>query len=70
MSKRKQVYDGEWIAPVRKNYEMECCDCGLVHRLDFRLIPWRNGGKRIIFRAFRDKRKTAATRRKKKDGRS
>jgi hypothetical protein len=31
---------------------MECCDCGLKHRLDFRLL--RRGFRRFIqFRAFR-----------------
>jgi hypothetical protein len=52
---------GEWVQPVRVGYKMACCDCGLVHRLDFRVHK-----KRIQFRAFRDNRSTAMMRRWKK----
>jgi hypothetical protein len=52
---------GEWVYPVRRGYKMACCDCGLVHKLDFRV---RKG--RIEFRVFRDNRATAAMRRWKK----
>lgn len=55
------VEAGEWVQPVRSGYLMECCDCGLVHRLDFRLIKWGRG-HRIQFRAFRDERATAKQR--------
>lgn len=48
---------GEWVQPVRSGYLMECCDCGLVHRLDFRLVKWGKG-KKIQFRAFRDEKAT------------
>lgn len=42
----------EWIQPRRKNYLIKCCDCGLVHRVDFRII--KNGrGNFIQFRAKR-----------------
>lgn len=53
---------GEWVQPVRKGYKMACCDCGLVHTLDFRIIN-RGRGKSVQFRAFRDNRATAAIRR-------
>jgi hypothetical protein len=49
---------GEWIQPVRRGYKMACCDCGLVHRMDFRVA-----GGRAQFRAFRDNRSTAMVRR-------
>lgn len=49
---------GEWVQPIRRGYKMACCDCGLVHRLDFRVV---NG--RVQFRVFRDNRATAAKRR-------
>ena len=52
------VAAGEWIQPIRKGYRMECCDCGLVHTMDFRV---RNG--RAQFRADRDSRRTAIRRR-------
>lgn len=51
------VEAGEWVQPVRSGYLMECCDCGLVHRLDFRLVKHGNGRK-IQFRAFRDEKAT------------
>lgn len=38
---------------------MGCCDCGLVHRINFRV---QNG--KVQFQAFRDNRATAAKRRK------
>jgi hypothetical protein len=64
--KYPKVQAGEWVSPVRKGYRMACCDCGLVHKMDFALIAWRNGGKKIIFRAYRDERATAAIRRRDK----
>lgn len=53
-----QVYDGEWVEPIRKGYRMKCCDCGLVHIMDFRLVPAKGRGKAIQFRARRVRRKT------------
>lgn len=52
---------GEWIQPVRRGYKLACCDCGLVHNVDFRLYK-----ARIQFRVFRNERSTAAMRRKRK----
>ena len=52
----KKAKDGEWISPRRKNYYVQCCDCGLAHKIDFKLTPYGNG-KRISFRAFRVPRK-------------
>lgn len=49
---------GEWVQPIRRGYKLRCCDCGLVHRMDFRISR-----KRIQFRVFRDNRATAAIRR-------
>lgn len=50
-----------WIQPVRKGYRMACCDCGLVHNMDFRITV-----NRIQFRVRRNNRSTAAIRRRKK----
>lgn len=61
----KKVKAGEWVRPVKKGYKMACCDCGLVHVLEFAHIPYGRGRK-IIFRAWRDERATAAKRRNKK----
>ena len=55
--------DGQWIQPVMKGYKMACCDCGLIHRLEFKVIKCGRGHK-VIFRAWRDYRATAAKRRK------
>jgi hypothetical protein len=49
---------GEWIQPIRAGYKLACCDCGLVHKVDFRIFR-----RRIQFRVFRDNRATAAMRR-------
>lgn len=51
-----------WVRPVRKGYKLACCDCGLVHDLDFRIRrEWR--GNVVEFRARRNVRSTAAMRR-------
>lgn len=50
--------DGEWVQPVRRGYKLACCDCGLVHRVDFRIQAGR-----VQFRAFRAPRSTGAMRR-------
>ena len=61
MSKRVS-YDvisyGEWTRPRMKDFREQCCDCGLIHRLDFRIVDGR-----VEFRMRRDDRATAAARR-------
>lgn len=47
-----------WIQPIRKGYKMACCDCGLVHNMDFRVSDGR-----VQFRASRNNRSTALVRR-------
>jgi hypothetical protein len=33
------IFDGQWVRPRRrKGYIIECCQCGLRHRLNFRLV--------------------------------
>lgn len=44
------VAAGEWIQPIENGYEMKCCDCDLVHILNFRIHEGR-----IQFQAFRAK---------------
>lgn len=60
----KQQYCGDMVRPVMNGYKMRCCDCGLVHVLDFFVVRWGRGHK-VKFRVRRDNRATAATRRKK-----
>jgi hypothetical protein len=50
----------DWIYPVMKGYKMACCDCGLVHDLEFRIVE---NGKRVEFRARRNNRSTGQIRR-------
>lgn len=63
--KYHQIEPGEWINPSRHSYKMACCDCGLVHLLQFRLVGSRKY-RQIQFRAFRDDRATAAVRKHRK----
>ena len=48
------VQSGEWVQPRRRGYWMKCCDCGLVHRMNFRLVPYGQGKYKIQFQAFRE----------------
>jgi hypothetical protein len=59
------VMDGDTVYPVRRGYRMMCCDCGLVHKINFRLVPHGKRGKRIVLTVYRDERATAAARRRK-----
>lgn len=49
----------DWIEPRQKGYRLACCDCGLVHNLDFRIK-----NKMIQFKAQVNMRATGAKRRK------
>lgn len=51
------VIDGDWIRPTPRGYRAACCDCGLVHVVDFR---FRRGY--VEFRVRRDARATARRR--------
>lgn len=66
MARCQQVVENEngwsdWIQPIRRGYKMCCCDCGLVHSLDFRIRD-----DRVQFRASRNNRSTALVRRHRK----
>jgi hypothetical protein len=53
-----EVNANEWVQPVKKNYKMACCDCGLIHEMDFRIVK-----NRVQFRARRNNRATGQFRR-------
>jgi hypothetical protein len=56
------IRDGELIRPrmgADGGYHTECCDCGLVHKLDFSITP-ENG---LELRVYRDQEKTFNARR-------
>lgn len=42
----KQVKPGDWQQPIPRGYLMQCCDCGLVHRVDFRVIKVNRGTRK------------------------
>ncbi len=54
-----QLVSGAWERVTRRGHKNQCCDCGLVHRFDYRITA---DGK-IEFRATTDRRATAAVRR-------
>lgn len=61
------VSASEWITPRRRFYYLGCCDCGLVHKMEFRLVPsWHGPGQKIQMRAWRDEPRTAALRKRDK----
>ena len=38
MIKREQIYTNKWRKISWSNYLLGCCDCNLIHSLDFRVI--------------------------------
>ena len=38
MSDFPNVKPGVWVQPRQDGYLMKCCDCGLVHRVYFRVV--------------------------------
>lgn len=75
----KELEDGwcRWVPPIMTGYRMACCDCGLVHDMEFkavRVTRQRRDGSweyrdlpvksfRVMMRAKRNNRSTAALRR-------
>lgn len=54
-----EVEDGDWITiQDRRDHRIRCCDCGLVHKYEF-----REAEGKLEFRVRRDRRATAAVRR-------
>lgn len=61
MDKYKQVYEQEWIRIPFRGHKDACCDCGLVHVINYRLVE---GTLEMQVEKI-DKRATSARRRKK-----
>ena len=57
-----QRFDNEWV-DVTCERSVQCCDCGLVHREEYRIVPTDGDGDHIIRKAVRDRRATANRRR-------
>lgn len=51
-----------WVQPVMSKYFLACCDCGLVHEMQFRIVGARK--RRVQFRARRAERYTTKLRRR------
>ena len=58
----KQVVDGERVRPA-KGYKVQCCDCGLVHTMQFWVVKGH-----VEFSVTRDNRATGQVRRFLKTG--
>lgn len=56
-----EMEPGQWVRVYKTNFLDACCDCGLVHRSQYRVVD----GK-IYMRCWRDERATAACRRRRK----
>jgi hypothetical protein len=70
----------DWDTPIMRGYKMACCDCGLVHDMEFRVLkvtkdngdgtweckPLDTQKYRIELRAKRNTRSTGQIRRYKK----
>lgn len=50
----------DWFTPKPKGFRLQCCSCGLVHAIDFRIVA----GK-VQMRLKRHERATSASRRAK-----
>lgn len=53
------VEPNKWYRVVKRGYKMMCCDCSLVHSIDF-----QDKDGKIYLRVNRDDRATAAARKK------
>ena len=52
----------EWVCPDPEQYFMKCCDCGLVHKMQFKVVKYSEGDEcepfndpnvQVVFRARR-----------------
>ena len=56
-----QTYDYEWV-DVTVRSSVECCDCGLTHKEDYRIIDAADG-KHILRQSIANNRATGNARR-------
>lgn len=56
------VPDDKWIKVPARGHQNACCDCGLVHAIDYRIA--KDGALEVRYR--RNNRATAAVRRAKR----
>lgn len=55
------AHDNEWVQPKMDDYAIRCCDCGLVHKIAFKIK-----GKQVYLKFTRDNRATGQVRRHQK----
>lgn len=73
------VKAGQIVSPdMDRLYRMECCDCGLVHKMRFKVLrvtkrrgdEWQGvpapRGYKVVFQSWRDNRATASRRKARK----
>lgn len=53
----------EWVQPVKRGYLMACCDCALVHRMNFRIVG-EGQKQKVQFQVYRAERHTKALRKR------
>jgi hypothetical protein len=59
LPKFKWIRSGKWERPVHRGYLLACCDCGLTHRFDFRVV-----GGDVEFRVFHAREATKERRKR------
>ncbi len=59
----EELSDGEWTNPKIQGYKHQCCDCGLVHKMDFKLEDGELNDGELAIRFWHDKRATGQIRR-------
>lgn len=55
--------DGKWVNTPARRYRIGCCDCGLVHDVEFRMVVTADGQFQLQRRLRRNKRQSAIARR-------
>lgn len=63
-----QIVEGEWVEPVHDGFIDQCCDCCLVHVVDYVVVDRKTRklvtNVAVQFKLRVDRRRTAASRRK------
>ena len=57
--KFEQLKEGEWSEMLMENQKLACCDCGLVHTINFKIKK-----KTVHAQFFRDEKATKKERKK------
>lgn len=57
MNAYRQIADGEWVRLGIDHHRRRCCDCGLVHDEQYRIVR-RRAGTELWMRAVRNVKAT------------